>query len=121
MAHGTGNADRHRFLAKRGGIGPKPTCALQCNSLQIEGAHQHHGAIKRDKQAGIGGEGRGWPVYRAIGREVVAVAITGRVSSGRQLLVMPRTPTSEHPGFEDILGDALGKAGHKTSDEQGYR
>ena len=53
---------------------PEVTSALQCDSLSVEQAQQHHGPIKRYKQLSIGGEGRERPVYRAIWREVIAAA-----------------------------------------------
>jgi len=62
------------LLAERNGISPKPAGALQCNSLLVKEAQQHHGPVERDEQVCIGGEGGERPGYRAVWREVVAMA-----------------------------------------------
>ena len=40
----------------------------------VKDAQQHHRPVERDEQVGIGGEGGERPVYRAVWREVIAVA-----------------------------------------------
>ena len=74
LPHCTGYADGNRLLAERNGISPQPAGALQCNSLSVKVAQQHHRSIERGEQACIGGERGERPVYRAVWREVVAVA-----------------------------------------------
>ena len=72
--HRTGYPNRYGLLAERNGISPKPAGALQCNSLLVKEAQQHHGPVERDEQVCIGGEGGERPGYRAVWREVVAMA-----------------------------------------------
>ena len=93
VTHGAGDADRHRLLAERYGIGPEPAGALQRHGLQIEGARQHHRPIKPDEQAGIGGEGRELPIDRAVRREIAAAAHL-EARDHRELLVW--VPTFGH-------------------------
>src|SRR6516162_8082096 len=90
FSHCTGYPDRDRLLAERNGIGSKPASALQCDCLSVKEAQEHHGPVKRNEQAGIGGEGRERPVYRAVWREVVAAAHLEARDDG-ELLVRPFT------------------------------
>src|SRR5260370_18477105 len=86
--HRTGYPNRYRLLAERNGISPKPAGALQCNSLLVKKAQQHHGPVERDEQVCIGGEGGERPGYRAVWREVVAMAHLKARDHG-EILVYP--------------------------------
>src|SRR5260370_15721240 len=72
--HRTGCPNRYRLLAERNGISPKAAGALQCNSLPVKDAQQHHGPVARDEQIGLGGGGAERPGYRNILRKALAHA-----------------------------------------------
>ena len=86
VAHGTGNADRDRFLPERNRVGAEPARALQRHGLQVEGAREHHATIKREQEIGIGGKLRQWPRQRCIGREIGAAA-DRKLGNDRKFLV----------------------------------
>lgn len=46
IPHRAGYSDRYRLLAERNGIGSEPPSALQCNSLPVEQAQEHHRPVK---------------------------------------------------------------------------
>src|SRR5262249_51950564 len=72
--HGAGDADRNRLLAERNGVGPEPSCPLQRDGLEIKRSCQHHAAIKRDEDAGVGGKAGEGSKARAVGWEIVGAA-----------------------------------------------
>ena len=59
-----------RFLAQGGGVGADLPGALHCNSLGVERAHEHHGAVIGHQSTGIGGEGGEISGFPAIGVDV---------------------------------------------------
>jgi hypothetical protein len=67
LAHRAGDPDRDGLLAERSSVGTEPPGALQRDGLQIEGARQHHAAIKGEQQAGVGRKARQRPVPPSLG------------------------------------------------------
>src|SRR5262249_34402528 len=63
---------RNRLLAERNGVGPQPPGALQRDGLEIKGSRQHHAAIKREQDAGVGGKARERSKDRGVRCEIAA-------------------------------------------------
>src|SRR5262245_33220513 len=85
-AHRAGDADRDRLLAERDGIGPEPPRALQRDRLEIEGAREHHAAIKRQQGGDIRGKGRKRPQHAAVRGEVTAAVHLEAGNDGKRFV-----------------------------------